>query len=156
MLKEAFVYCWIDNSKDMLYIGSHNGSVDDGYVCSSKYMNEEYNQRPQDFTRLVLAKGKTKEMRKLEETLLTTLGAAQSEYYYNRSNGNKKFYNSRCSEEHKRRISENLKGKTPWNKGISCSEETKRKMSESSKGNKHSEETKKKIGNAHRGMKYDK
>ena len=59
------------------------------------------------------------------------------------------------SEEHKRKISEALKGKK-------FSEETKRKMSESAKGNKrrlgipHSEETKRKIGETLKGRRNQK
>ena len=59
------------------------------------------------------------------------------------------------SEEHKRKLSEALKGK---NKGKKHSEEAKRKMSESSKGKnkgkKHSEEAKRKISEAKKGNKY--
>jgi hypothetical protein len=38
---EAFVYCWTDKITNKLYVGSHKGSPDDGYVCSGKYMLEE-------------------------------------------------------------------------------------------------------------------
>jgi len=58
------------------------------------------------------------------------------------------------SEEHKRKISETLKGKSTWNKGIPCFEETKRKISKSLKGKKTgplSEETKKKMSEVHKG-----
>ena len=43
---EAFVYCWTDNLTNILYVGSHKGTEDDGYVCSSKYMMKEYKSRP--------------------------------------------------------------------------------------------------------------
>lgn len=38
------------------------------------------------------------------------------------------------TEEHKRHISESLKGRIAWNKNKPCSEETKKKVSESLKG----------------------
>lgn len=38
------------------------------------------------------------------------------------------------SKEHKRKISDSLKGRVPWNKGKKHSEETKRKISDSHKG----------------------
>ena len=41
-MAEAFVYCWTDHKTNKIYIGSHKGDVNDGYVCSSKYMMEEY------------------------------------------------------------------------------------------------------------------
>ena len=49
-----------------------------------------------------------------------------------------------CSEEHRRKISEALKGRT----GIPRSEETKRKISESRKGIFHTEEERRKISEA--------
>jgi hypothetical protein len=33
--KDSFVYCWTDHKTGMLYVGSHKGTIDDGYVCSS-------------------------------------------------------------------------------------------------------------------------
>jgi hypothetical protein len=38
----------------MFYIGSHKGSVDDYYICSSKRMLRAYNKRPKDFKRRIL------------------------------------------------------------------------------------------------------
>jgi hypothetical protein len=67
------------------------------------------------------------------------------------------------SDDFKKKISDSMKGRIPWNLGINHSEESKKKMSqshtgkknsefhnkkisESKKGKIHSEETKKKIG----------
>ena len=36
-MKEAFVYCWTDHKTNKLYVGVHKGSINDGYICSSKY-----------------------------------------------------------------------------------------------------------------------
>lgn len=49
------------------------------------------------------------------------------------------------TEEHKQKLSESHKGKTPWNKGIPHTIETKTKMSQSHKGHSVSTETKLKI-----------
>ena len=38
----------------MFYVGSHKGTEDDGYVCSSKTMLIEYRKRPNDFKRRVI------------------------------------------------------------------------------------------------------
>lgn len=67
---EAFVYCWTDHKTNMLYIGSHKGTENDGYVCSSKLMLEEYNKRPNDFTRQIIAYGIETDIRRLEGVLL--------------------------------------------------------------------------------------
>lgn len=53
----SFVYCWTDHTQQKLYVGMHKGQVDDGYICSSKHMLNEYKSRPQDFTRQILAIG---------------------------------------------------------------------------------------------------
>lgn len=52
---EAFVYCWTDKATNKLYIGSQKGSTDDGYICSSKYMLKEFYERPDDFSRQIIA-----------------------------------------------------------------------------------------------------
>lgn len=58
------------------------------------------------------------------------------------------------SEETRKKISESLKGKTPWIKGKHLSEETKKKLSIINKGKKLSEDIKKKIGEAQKGEKH--
>lgn len=59
------------------------------------------------------------------------------------------FKNVPLTEEHKKNISEGLKGHT-WNRGRIHSEISKRNMGEARKGKKHSEETKKKMSIAQR------
>ena len=54
------------------------------------------------------------------------------------------------SEEHKRKISEAMKGKQ-LHKGKKMSDETKRKISEAKKGKHHSEESKRKMSEAKQG-----
>jgi group I intron endonuclease len=55
------------------------------------------------------------------------------------------------SEDGKKRISEFMIGKVPWNKGIPRKESVKRKISLSRMGQKPSEETKKKLSKARQG-----
>ena len=57
------------------------------------------------------------------------------------------------SEEHRRKLSEATKGRRNPNYGKKCSEETKKKISESLKGREFSEETKRKISEAMKGKK---
>lgn len=61
----------------------------------------------------------------------------------------------RHNEESKRKISERLKGRKAWNRGMKdCfSEEAKKKISEKNKNKKRSEETKQKIREFHLGKK---
>ena len=50
----GFVYIWYDRKHKRYYIGSHWGSPDDGYVCSSPWMKQAYLHRPTDFKRRIL------------------------------------------------------------------------------------------------------
>ena len=127
MIKEAFVYCWTDHLKEMIYVGYHKGIMDDGYICSSKIMLEQYEQRQQDFTRMIIAHGTREDMQKLETKILISMNAKKDESCYNQHNGNG-FYKLKF-----------------------CTEETKRKMSLSSLGKKHTEEARLKMSLAKKG-----
>ena len=52
--KYGFVYIWYDRKHQRYYLGCHWGHIDDGYICSSTWMNQAYNHRPQDFKRKIL------------------------------------------------------------------------------------------------------
>jgi hypothetical protein len=88
---EAFVYCWTDTKTNKLYVGSHKGTVDDGYISSSKYMLTEYKQRKEDFVRQIIAFGTDKEMRVFESKILNAVNAAKDPLFYNKHNDNSKF-----------------------------------------------------------------
>jgi hypothetical protein len=81
---EAFVYKWTDQLRNMIYIGIHKGCPDDGYVCSSKYMMEEYLKRPLDFTREIICYGSYDECYKIETQILQN----RDETWYNKSSNN--------------------------------------------------------------------
>lgn len=53
-MKYGFVYIWRDHKHKRYYIGSHWGTIDDGYVCSSSWMMAAYKKRPKDFSRRIL------------------------------------------------------------------------------------------------------
>lgn len=52
--KCGFVYIWRDKKHNRYYIGSHWGTEDDGYICSSNWMRRSFRRRPQDFKRRIL------------------------------------------------------------------------------------------------------
>ena len=56
MEKYGFVYIWFDRKHKRYYIGSHWGTEDDGYVCSSSWMMQAYKLRPNDFKRRILTR----------------------------------------------------------------------------------------------------
>lgn len=155
----------------MLYVGSHKGSIDDGYICSSKYMLEEYNKRPDDFSRQIVAEGSLNEMRKFESALLVSENASMNSNYYNMHNNNGAFILKRHTEDTKRKISDSEKGKIVSKEsrekmrlsklgknnnryGVKLSEETKRKISESSKNKVFSEEHKRKLSQVKKNKKW--
>jgi len=94
----------------MLYVGTHKGSEDDGYVCSSKPMLEEYSLRSDDFSRKIIAKGLYDDMISLENAILKSVNARKDPYFYNMHNGDGKFYNKGHTEAAKLKISIKNKG----------------------------------------------
>lgn len=122
---DSFVYCWTDHRTQMLYVGSHKGHIDDGYVCSSKYMMEEYSKRPEDFTRQIVAEGAYEDILKLEEVILTRVDARMNEQFYNQHNGNGKFFLKCQTQSARRKISESKMGDKNHNHHSKLTEEKK-------------------------------
>jgi len=56
MKKYGFVYIWFDKKHSRFYIGSHWGTEDDGYICSSTWMKQAHSHRPNDFKRKIIKK----------------------------------------------------------------------------------------------------
>jgi hypothetical protein len=52
--KFGFVYLWFDRKHKRYYVGCHWGTLDDGYICSSRWMKKSYKRRPEDFKRKIL------------------------------------------------------------------------------------------------------
>ena len=140
---EAFVYIWNDKLTSRMYLGSHKGMPNDGYICSSKPMLAQYNKRPNDFKRVIVAKGTWENMRAIENRMLEKINAAHNPMYYNQTNGDKKF----CLIEHnskvRQKIAQNsrtmhanrtdysyLKGKAGHKKGIALASAHKHHISE--------------------------
>lgn len=108
---EAFLYCWTDRKYNKLYVGSHKGSINDGYVCSSKYMLEEYHKRTSDFTRQIVASGTHGDIRRLEKVILTSANAKNDPNFYNMHNADAEdFYLKRQTKESRIKISNSKLG----------------------------------------------
>lgn len=112
--KTTFLYYWKNITNGKQYIGFHSGNENDGYVSSSKYFNKAYNERPQDFVRIIYQHGNRGFIQQLETNILHWLQARQSELYYNLTNG----------------------GGPDWRRIGPLSEETKHKISLAKKGQK--------------------
>ncbi len=84
----GFIYIWFDRKHYRYYIGSHMGSVDDGYICSSSWMKQAYKKRPQDFKRRIINYSSVNDRKILlleEERWLTMIKDEElCKRYYNR------------------------------------------------------------------------
>jgi NUMOD3 motif len=127
----GFIYLWRDRKQRRYYIGCHWGTEDDGYVCSSSWMNQAYFKRPQDFKRRVIEKVYTSrsDMFLAEERWLKLIHKDEL--------GNR-YYNLKV---------ERTGG---WN-GKGHSEETKKKLSAINIGKKHTTDTRHKMSQSQRG-----
>ena len=107
----SFTYCWTDHKTNMIYVGIHKGSNDDGYICSSKTMKEEFKKRPNDFTREILAYGTYEEMCNFETAILKSVNAAADLQFYNKHNNNGVYTNKKCLPQTAKKISDSNLGK---------------------------------------------
>lgn len=112
----------------------YHGGFNPNYICSSKEMKSEYNIRPNDFKRRILAFGTKKEMIALEQDLLRARKHHFGKRYYNLMIN----HPVNLTESGRKKISMTHKGKVN-------SKEVRLKMSISSTGKKHSEESKQKM-----------
>ena len=120
MDKQHFIYIWLDKTRKMYYIGKHFGYLNDGYRCSSKWLNGEIRYRPDDFKRRIIKFCESEEEATYIERHLLSL-IKEHEWGV-------KYYNLKPGAP---------KGTVPWSKGKKgfCSDETRRKISEANKGN---------------------
>lgn len=154
-MKEGFIYIWLDKKDKRYYIGSHWGNIDDGYVCSSKWMKSAYKNRAHDFKRRILQTGIKQEL--LREAEYDWLSLIKKEElgtrYYNLNNskilkpGNWPKDKKR-SEDTKKKISDSLKGNVPWNRGKPMTDTQKEKLRHLNLGKTHSDETKALVSNS--------
>jgi hypothetical protein len=86
MEKYGFVYIWFDVFRKMYYIGSHWGTENDGYICSSNRMRDAYRRRSIDFKRKIITKvysSKTDLLKKEYEYLSLIKEEELGKKYYN-------------------------------------------------------------------------
>jgi hypothetical protein len=67
MEKYGFVYIWFDRKHKRYYVGCHWGNIDDGYICSSRWMRNSYNRRKKDFKRRIIKTNLGREQMYIEE-----------------------------------------------------------------------------------------
>jgi len=163
MIKEGFIYLWFDKKHKRYYLGCHFGTINDGYICSSKWMLDSYKRRPYDFKRRILQRNILRE--NINEQEHKWLQLIKNEElgvkYYNLTNT--RFGHWTNLDDEKRltineKISKNTKAamsrddvrekmEVVWekNKDRVQSEEEKTKRANSNRGKKRTEETKQKM-----------
>lgn len=145
----GFVYKWTNIVNDKWYIGSHKGTLDDGYRHSSLVLSAaERKYGPENFLREILYYGDyyDDDIRLKESDFLRELDAANNPLSYNRTN----ITGPSCfSEEYREKLSLAKKGKS-WEEIFGSEEAEKRR----SLKHRHSSLTRKKMSMAHKKM-YD-
>ena len=108
----------------MYYIGSHYGSVDDSYICSSKWMLDAYKKRPQDFKMRIMKYVETDDLKLLqqyEQYYLDMIKESELSTSINVMLGANRYYNMKkyaiggCSKGHAKN-----RTKPAWNKGVTA------------------------------------
>lgn len=87
-MKFGFIYLWKDTKRNKFYLGSHQGTLDDGYIGSgSDHFQNAYKKRPETFRRRILETLEYqfhKELRVREEYWLSQIKIEElGEKYYN-------------------------------------------------------------------------
>ena len=137
----AFLYKWVQKSTNMWYVGSRTAKgchVNDGYICSSKYVKPMILENKNDWIRIILAIGSSEYIRKLETAYLQSINAKVDQTSYNRSNADGTFLNTSG-------VNNPMFGKCH-------TAESRKKMSLAGKGKKRSLEARNNISKAHIGI----
>lgn len=146
-MNDSFVYCWSDHKTAKVYVGVHKGFSDDGYICSSKTMKNEYLLRPEDFTREILTYGSFKDCANFEVSINKQL-LKNLDTCYNRCAGKAIVLDSETRKSIGIKVSLKMKGRivkpevgqaiSKAKKGVKLSKEHCEALSKAQKGRKDS------------------
>ena len=142
MEKYGFVYLWYDRKHKRFYIGSHWGTEEDGYVCSSKWMKQAYRLRPMDFKRRILKRvySTRKELLETEANFISRIKPEEiKKKYYNLCTGSTLHWSATPNAKSiAKKSGDARKGKSLG----PCSAEKAKKISEAKKGKSFSDQHK--------------
>ena len=124
---KGFIYIWRDKVRTMYYVGSHNGTPDDGYISSSHWLTAEVRYRPNDFKRRVLKFVDLSNLKLEEYKLINSIKDCEfGKRYYNLKQGKPKGLSpwnkgtsGLYSDEYRKKLSDKRKQRSSWNKGMS-------------------------------------
>lgn len=162
MEKYGFIYIWYDRKRKMFYVGSHFGTIDDGYICSSNRMRDAYRRRPNDFRRRIIQTNIPRD-KLLDEEHKWLSRIKDEELKHRYYNLRKHKWGHWSTDENTRltvgqKVSKALTGKKHSPErilkkiGRKNSEETKEKRASKLRGLKRSEESKQRMSLAKKGI----
>lgn len=142
MEKYGFVYLWYDKKHKRFYIGSHWGTEEDGYICSSKWMKQAYRIRPTDFKRRIIKRiySTRKELLETEAQFISRIKPEEiKKKYYNLCTGSTMHWSATPNAKSiAKKSGDARKGKSLG----PCSAEKAKKISEAKKGKSFTQEHK--------------
>jgi NUMOD3 motif-containing protein len=150
--KYGFVYIWYDRKHRRYYVGCHWGREDDGYICSSPWMQKAYRRRSGDFKRRILIRGiaSRKELYVEEQRWLNMIKPQEIKVrYYNLNTKNNKLWHS--YDENIKTIGQKISVAKKGKPGHPLSLEHRQKLIESNKNRIVSDETRLKMSLAKQG-----
>lgn len=123
---EGFVYIWRDKIRKMYYVGSHDGTPDDGYISSSHWLTAEVRYRPNDFRRRIIKYVDLANLKMVEYKFINLIEDHEfGKKYYNLKQGKPKGISpwnkgtsGLYSEEYRNKLSTKRKERSSWNKGL--------------------------------------
>jgi hypothetical protein len=145
-MNDSFVYCWSDRETAKVYVGVHKGMTDDGYICSSRHMKKVHEERPQDFTRQIIATGTFADCAELEIKINREL-LKDLDTCYNRCAGKAIINDAETLKLIGQKVS-------AFNKGKKRPPEVGQAISKAKKGKVFSTEHKEALSAAHKGKKH--
>lgn len=106
----GFVYIWRDKKYNKYYVGSHWGTEDDGYVCSSQNMRVNRKHRLNDFKRRILSRVTTNrdDLLKEEQRWIDMIKSEEFGHKYYNINAKVKTYLWWMNEEVKKQVCEKI------------------------------------------------
>lgn len=141
--KYGFVYIWFDIKHKRYYVGCRWGSVNDGYICSSRWMKQAYKHRPQDFRRKILKTNiSTREQTYIEEQRYLNMIKPEEikVRYYNLNIKNNDVWHK--YEEHIKTVGQKISASKTGKSTGPCTPEKAKAISEAKKGKALTEEHK--------------
>lgn len=154
-----YIYLIVNKVNGKTYVGQRKSSKQcylDSYMGSGKHLKAaKAKYGIENFEKFLIQYCYSKEETDKAERFWIAEYRRRGKAEYNIADGGQGYSNKgrHCSEEHRKKISESLKGKPSGNKGKHISEEARKKISESNKGKHRSEESRKKISESMKGDK---